>query len=413
MAAVPPGPRGLGIARAGAPGRADDENSRWPRSGRRRTRLVHRAVRWFGVLCLPLTMVTAWSMISALTVRGNLSNTERFIEWLRDHHMGNEVSTVERWYYSHHQPPEGGTLAGTLPAAATAQSPADSAGSAGGADIVQPFVATTVPGEGRWAPLGDRVDGVAVMQAAYLRPDSVHTGLLAAVVRIDQQRVRFRLVPGRTVPGHGPWPGGNGVPAALVPRLLAGFNSAFRIEDAHGGFFEAGRTVGQLIDGAASFVIDKDGKISIGAWGRDVRLAADTVAVRQNLSLIVDGGELTSGLDSNSDRRWGKTVGNTLLVWRSGIGIDAGGNLLYAASDGLSVRSLAALLKDAGAVRAMELDINHSWVSFNTFAHHGDSLVGAKLLSGMKKSASRYLGPDDRDFVAVLAPEGSARLTSS
>ena len=52
----------------------------------------------------------------------------------------------------------------------------------------------------------------------------------------------------------------------------------------------------------------------------------------------------------------------------------------------------------------MELDINHSWVSFNAFHHAGSgSLAGSKLLSGMSKPATRYLNPDTRDFVAVLA----------
>ena len=53
-------------------------------------------------------------------------------------------------------------------------------------------------------------------------------------------------------------------------------------------------------------------------------------------------------------------------------GIDAQGNLIYVASDGLSVRTLAELLKRAGAVRAMELDINYPWVSFNVFPHGAD-----------------------------------------
>ncbi|MEO6126677.1 MAG: hypothetical protein ABIR32_23495 [Ilumatobacteraceae bacterium] len=81
-----------------------------------------------------------------------------------------------------------------------------------------------------------------------------------------------------------------------------------------------------------------------------------------------------------------------------------GGRVLYVASAGLSVRTLAALLQRAGAVRAMELDINHSWVSFNAFHHEpSGSLTGTKLLAGMSKSASRYLHPDSRDFVAVIA----------
>jgi hypothetical protein len=87
--------------------------------------------------------------------------------------------------------------------------------------------------------------------------------------------------------------------------------------------------------------------------------------------------------------------------------VDAHGNLIYAAGDGLSVRTLADLLRRAGAVRAMELDINHDWVTFNFFSHpqanNPADVVGQKLLSGMHKPSSRYLSPDSRDFVEVLA----------
>jgi hypothetical protein len=128
------------------------------------------------------------------------------------------------------------------------------------------------------------------------------------------------------------------------------------------------------------------------------------VAIRQNLDLIVDGGHLVDGLDSNAGNRWGRTVGNALYVWRSGIGVDAHGRILYVASKGLTVKTLAALLQRAGAVRAMELDINYSWVTFNSFHHNADgSLSGTKLLNNMKKPSYRYLHVDARDYFAVLA----------
>ena len=44
---------------------------------------------------------------------------------------------------------------------------------------------------------------------------------------------------------------------------------------------------------------------------------------------IVDSGHLTPGLDQDSHGRWGFTVGNSVLVWRSGVGVDAAGNLVH------------------------------------------------------------------------------------
>jgi hypothetical protein len=166
-----------------------------------------------------------------------------------------------------------------------------------------------------------------------------------------------------------------------------------------------------LRTGAASLVIDPHGTLDVVSWAGAGPGRPQPVAVRQNLDLIVDNGQLVNGLDDNTANRWGHTVGNELFVWRSGVGIDAQGRVLYAASQGLSVRTLAALLQRAGAVRGMELDINHAWVSFNAF-HHASSgpPTGTKLLAGMAKPATRYLAPDTRDFVAVLARPTPAGL---
>ena len=377
-------------------------------------------VRWFGLLSLPAVVVTSVSFVRAVDASNTLSVTERAVEWLRDHHYGDAVSFVERIYYEHHQPPVGGTLAGGLPTAPVVE-PSTPTGPARGtaaapvpgptpvagptvtvADGIEPFVADPLPGEGAWEPLGEPVGGLAALQVAYLRPDAEHGSVLAAVVRIDQTLARLRLVAGTTEPGPGPWPAGARLTADDTASMLAAFNSGFRLGDARGGVLIAGRTAGSLRDGAATLAVSSDGTATIGQWGRDLTAGPTITAARQNLDLIVDGGKVVGGLDSNAGDRWGRTVGNRLFVWRSGIGIDARGRLLYAASGGLSVSTLAGVLQRAGAVRAMELDINYAWVSFNVFGHDSGRPVGTKLLKEMKKSASRYLAPDARDFFAVL-----------
>ena len=91
-----------------------------------------------------------------------------------------------------------------------------------------------------------------------------------------------------------------------------------------------------------------------------------------------------------------------MFVWRSGVGIDARGNLIYAAGE-LDIVSLADVLRAAGAVRAMELDINSYWVSFDTFLPSPSGPVPTKLLPNMERSANRYLVPGTRYFVAMFA----------
>lgn len=127
---------------------------------------------------------------------------------------------------------------------------------------------------------------------------------------------------------------------------------------------------------------------------------------RQNLPLIVDHGRPASNLTDGP--AWGATLGNAILVWRSAVGVDRRGNLLYAAADDQTVETLARILVRAGAVRAIELDINAEWPSLITY-RHAARLVPTKLVPNGQQPASRYLVPDDRDFFAVYrrVPGGS------
>ena len=140
--------------------------------------------------------------------------------------------------------------------------------------------------------------------------------------------------------------------------------------------------------------------------GRDATMSSQVAAVRQNLQLIVDGGLVVPGAGTDNYSIWGKTLGNTLMVWRSGVGVAKDGALIYTAGDKLSVQSLATVLQRAGAVRAMELDINSLWTSANYYRlAPGDPAVvtATKLLPTMRSPATRFLVPDGRDFVAVLS----------
>jgi len=87
-------------------------------------------------------------------------------------------------------------------------------------------------------------------------------------------------------------------------------------------------------------------------------------------------------------------------VWRTGVGIDRRGNLIYAAANDQTVITLARILQRAGAVRAMQFDINPEWPTLITYTHdHG--LVPTEVVPNPMQPPTRYLVPDDRDFVAV------------
>ena len=229
--------------------------------------------------------------------------------------------------------------------------------------------------------------------------------MLGALVWIDPTRVQLLEVPGTVEPG-GKWPVVGTVPPDLRPRLVGAFNGGFRFKDAAGGYYSAGKEAPALVDGVASFVIRTDGTVDVGQWGRDDRMGPNIASVRQNLPLIIDGGQPVPGIDDNTNNRWGDTLGSPgvrVALGRRGAGRRRARVRRQRRPHRHQPRRHA---RARGVVRAMELDINPNWVTFNLFSHTNPAdpaaTTGTKLLPDMHRTAERFLGPDSRDFTAIL-----------
>ncbi|MFA5882417.1 MAG: phosphodiester glycosidase family protein [Acidimicrobiia bacterium] len=393
-----------------------------------RERASRRKKRWitFGVLALvaALLVPVGANYVHDLRAPGTDSMGARTVEWMREHGFGPMVNQIERWWYTKNAPPKGGTPEGGLP---TAQAPTSAAVGRIPTDLallvgsvkqtllptttppkaMQPFVDTPLPGEGAWEATGRTVLGTPAVYTAFMRPDPIHTSLVAGFMWMDPKLLKAVHVPGLKEPAGAPQKYGAQIPNELRPSTVAAFNSAFRLDDARGGFWDEGTEVRPLVPGQATLTIDKDGRADVVAWGRDRNIDADLAQARQNLALVVDNGVSAAGLDSEATTKWGATVGNQVLVWRSGIGVDRNGGLIYIAGPGLSVNQLAELFLRAGAVRAMELDINSDWTTAYIFEqtdpNNAAAIIGNKLLPDMKRGGDRYLVPGERDFVTMVA----------
>jgi hypothetical protein len=245
------------------------------------------------------------------------------------------------------------------------------------------------------------------MYVAQFRADDIYTSQITSAVWIDPKLLRLELVPGSTEPG-GTWAHPPYVTTAELPYLVAAFNGGFRFQDARGGIYLEGRAGVPLVTGAASFVIYKDGRVNIGNWGTEVSMSPGVGSVLQNVVLLVDHGQLAPSATYTDNAIWGYTLGGGYVVPRSGIGVTADGALVYVAGPALTAKSLAESLQRAGAVRAMTLDINPEWVTFNFYAHpagQSGQVTGTKLYPEMQRSADRYLPPvsEARDFFEVLS----------
>jgi len=191
------------------------------------------------------------------------------------------------------------------------------------------------------------------------------------------------------------------ITGASRARLLAAFNGGFLMKSLAGGYEQEGRVAKPLRNGLASLVIDNSGTARIGVWGSGVPASGEDVySVRQNLWLLVSGGQPTK--QSARWWRWGGTVGHQEYVARSALGENAAGDLMYAASMSTSPADLATALVGAGATSAMELDINPEWVQLDVADQPGGTLHAS--VPGQHRPADQYLTGWTRDFIAVLAP---------
>ncbi len=96
-------------------------------------------------------------------------------------------------------------------------------------------------------------------------------------------------------------------------------------------------------------------------------MSKHVIAVRQDVTLLVDGGQAVAGLNPYDVSVFGLTLGGIPNVWRAGVGVTANGAIVYVYGPDMEVTQLAALLVRARAVRAMTLDINPDWTVFVTY----------------------------------------------
>lgn len=337
-----------------------------------------------------------------MTMPGGGSMSERLAEWARDHDLG-PVVTLGEWLT--YQPPKVGgkpSFALTGPSAPQKQithktftyPPPQPLTSMAGKPL---------PGEGVWRVL-DSVNGQPAIYGTYLRPSSVYTSYVAGIVSMNQDQVRFELRPGNEDPGPGNWRASSYITPGTRQGLLATFNSGFKISSSGGGFYLNGVTQGTLTPGVASVVYYRDGHVAIGIWDQTIRMTPDVAGVRQNLRLIVSNGQVPASVDSNVETSWGATLGGGYYVWRSGIGITADGRLIFVYGPALNVRELGELLRHAGVVTGMELDINPAWMSFMYYQNsQSANPAPVNLLPTQQQPADRYYYPSGRDFTAVYA----------
>jgi hypothetical protein len=330
----------------------------------------------------------------------------RVAEWGRSHGFGAIVTWAEGEAY-HLSPPK---LGGTPPSTSFGSGPTALKVPAG-THLPAPKDITTpaehpLPGEGVWHVVGRKsAHGIPTMYEAFVRPDAVRTSYVVGVVWMDPTLLAAQLYSGSAIPGGGPYKFCAPISAVASKTLVAAFNAGFPMQDSNGGYYTDGKNVKALVNNAASVVIYKDGTMTVGSWGTQVWMSNQVASVRQNLKLIVNDAKPVKGLQDENSAKWGMTLGGGYNIWRSGLGITKDGAIVYVGGPAMSIRDLANILVRAGAVRALQLDINTGWVQFAAFKGSFDtSSNGANstsLLSSMPNGSRYFDSWWNRDFFTM------------
>lgn len=259
--------------------------------------------------------------------------------------------------------------------------------------------------DGQWTPAGRLIGRTSAVFTTLLHLPDQPT-VAAGVAWMDSKLLIARLYSGSLSPGGLTWKYTAPVTSLAAKSLDVAFNGGFLMKDSKGGYYSEGHYADPLVAGAASLVIYKDGLVQIGSWGHDVRMTHSVVAVRQNLVLLINNGQLAPNISATDTYQWGVSLNQVVNTWRSGLGVTATGALVYAYGP-MSVLDLADVLKRAGAVRAMVLDMNPAWTVFASYKPStanglASPANGQSLLPNTSYGPDRFFMPSyARDFITL------------
>ncbi len=298
------------------------------------------------------------------------------------------------------------TYHGALPASATSQTDVSNTHNTNTrldlAPLPVPAHMPAMPYEGVWKKvILDQFPNEEPVATTFIRPDADRPYALVTIIQMDIKKLSLGIVAGIKEPGESfGHPGTGRIPQDRIQHdnVIGAFDGGFLYNDGQYGMIADGITYAPLKQNIATLVARTNGELSIMNYtGQD--LGNNIAFVRQNCPVLIENGNL-SVTDPKNKAQWGRTLTSQTYTWRSGIGITSTGNLLYAGGNNLTPATLAYALKAAGAVNAMQLDINPAWVSFNFFTKNPATgiLTSIPFMKDAHDRSKQYIHGHNKDF---------------
>jgi len=276
-------------------------------------------------------------------------------------------------------------------------------------------------GEGEWTPPAiswmRRTPGVdasapSPFYRTFLRPDEERPYAKVLLVALDTRQLDLDMEAGNEDPRPLTGPNGPGkLPRdpAILSRVVAAFNGAFKTEHGSYGMMVHKRLLLPPQPGAATVTTLSDGRIGLGSWGANKTVSGiqgvtdDAIeSFRQNLDALVDHGQV----NPSGRSLWGYSApGKGIQTERSGLCVTTSGHLLYAWGDDVSATTLAKAMKTAGCDYGMHLDMNpfHTGFMFTRIDDIRSKRYQTELLTTqMEIPKDRYVEWSPKDFFYVM-----------
>ncbi len=190
----------------------------------------------------------------------------------------------------------------------------------------------------------------------FVRTDRLRKNSYVVLYKFDLDRLNLDFIPGKKDLSGDVCSGAMNKEQEQKVKWI--FNGGYQYRHGRFGMKYNGKILLPPKIGAMTVFFYKDGSIKIAPWTKDTVDDPNIVSFRQNEKpLIVDG-----RIDPNIDREtWGWTPKDwdPIYTVRTGMGLTANNELVFAFGPNLSAKTLAMGMLEAGVVNGMHLDMNY------------------------------------------------------
>jgi hypothetical protein len=233
-----------------------------------------------------------------------------------------------------------------------------------------------MPGEGEWKPSTpaflkrlpcaskDESRAPPYFYETFIRPDTKRPYAKLLLVAMDMRQLELGMQAGYEDPEPLTGPPGEGrLPdePQVLARVVGTFNGAFKTTHGEYGMMVHRRVLLPPMPGAATVIVDRNGRTGLGSWPQTRQVPEDVDSFRQNLDPLVEDGV------ANPTGRyvWGWQIeGTSVMTQRTALCVTSAGHVYYAWAEEIDGPTLGKALRQAGCVYGIHLDMNPGHCGF-------------------------------------------------